>query len=257
MIIYVDLEHERLKAEPGLWEKSLTRRLNHKYRLEELSGDMCLIVRYDRLNPALLREFAPPVRAVIISGCYTDFEHYSPESLAGLRAVYREAAWPTLGFCGGCQLLAQTYGAEIGPLGPLPGGVVNPAAIFDPTMKEERGFMPVAIHTPHLLLEGLGQRPIFFQSHYWEVKAPPPGFQVLAESNLCQIQALVHTERPLFGVQFHPEEYDDAHPDGRKLLENFFRIVGGYTILTPAISGASQMQEEKDRPDLAMPVDFV
>jgi hypothetical protein len=25
-------------------------------------------------------------------------------------------------------------------------------------------------------------------------------------------------------VQFHPEGYTDAYPDGRRLLENFFRL---------------------------------
>jgi hypothetical protein len=37
MIVYVGLEHDRLQNEPKRWEKSLARRLKHKYRLEELS----------------------------------------------------------------------------------------------------------------------------------------------------------------------------------------------------------------------------
>jgi anthranilate/para-aminobenzoate synthase component II len=37
---------------------------------------------------------------------------------------------------------------------------------------------------------------------------------------------LAHQSAPLFGAQFHPENYDDAHPDGRIILENFFRIAG-------------------------------
>jgi len=226
MLVYVDLEHDRLQNEPELWEKSLARRLKHKYRLEELSGEPCLIVRYYNLNPALLRELAPPVRAVIVSGCYTDFEHYSEESLAGLRAVYREAAWPTLGLCGGHQLLAQTYGADIGPLGPLASGEPDPyAGTYMPGMKQERGFMPVNIRRPHPLFVDLAHQPTFFQSHYWEVKAPPPGFHILAESDLCGVQAIAHADRPLFGVQFHPEEYDEAHLDGRKVLENFLVMV--------------------------------
>ncbi|MFN8457325.1 MAG: hypothetical protein U0401_22155 [Anaerolineae bacterium] len=115
MLIYIDLEHDRLQQQPELWEKSLARRLKVKYRLEELSGQPCLIVRYYRVNPALLHELN--VRAVVVSGCHTDFEHYSDDSLAGLRAIYLEAAQPLLGFCAGMQLLAQAYGAELGPLG--------------------------------------------------------------------------------------------------------------------------------------------
>lgn len=223
MIIYVDLEHVRLQQQPEQWEKSLARRLKHKYRLEDLSGDLCLIVRYHKVHPDLLRELN--TRAVVISGCATDFEHYSEESLAGLRAIYREAAQPILGLCAGHQLMAEAYGAEIGPLGPLAPGEVDPyKGAYLPGIKQERGFMPVSLREDHPLFKGLAQ-PTFFQSHYWEVKAPPEGFQVLAESDLCQVQAIAHRDRPLFGVQFHAEEYDEAHPDGRKVLENFLAVV--------------------------------
>lgn len=223
MLIYVDLEHERLQRQPELWEKSLARRLKHKYRLEDLSGDLCLMVRYDRFNPDLLRELK--VRAVIVSGCHTDFEHYSEGSLAGLRAVYREAAVPLLGLCGGMQLLAQTYGADIGPLGPLAPGAADPYdGAYLPGVKQERGFMPVQVNPSHRLFADLPAQPTFFQAHYWEVKASPVSFRTLAESTLCPVQAIAHRDRPLFGVQFHPEEYDDTHPDGKKVLENFLGL---------------------------------
>jgi anthranilate/para-aminobenzoate synthase component II len=32
-----------------------------------------------------------------------------------------------------------------------------------------------------------------------------------------------HVERPLMGVQFHPTIHNAEFPDGRRLLENFFR----------------------------------
>lgn len=224
MLIYVDLEHERLQQQPELWEKSLARRLKHKYRLEDLSGDLCLMVRYNRFNPDLLRELK--ARAVIVSGCHTDFEHYGGDSLAGLRAVYREAAVPLLGLCGGMQLLAQAYGAEIGPLGPLAPDEADPYnGAYLPGVKQERGFMPVQVNPAHPLFADLPTPPTFFQAHYWEVKAPPASFRTLAETDLCRVQAITHRDRPLFGVQFHPEEYDDAHPDGKKVLENFLALV--------------------------------
>ncbi len=34
MLVYVDLEHQPLQQQPELWEKSLARRLKHKYRPE-------------------------------------------------------------------------------------------------------------------------------------------------------------------------------------------------------------------------------
>jgi GMP synthase-like glutamine amidotransferase len=224
MIVYVDLEHQRLQQQPEQGEKSLARRLKQKYRLEDLADDLCLIVRYERANPDLLRQLN--VWAVIVSGCATDFEHYSEESLAGLRAIYREAAQPILGLCGGMQLMAEAYGAKIGPLGPLGPGEADPHnGVIAPGMKQERGFLPVRLTAEHGLLNNLPTQPIFFQSHYWEVKTLPEGFRVLAESDLCHVQVIAHQDRPLFGVQFHPEEYDEAHSDGSKLLENFFKMI--------------------------------
>jgi anthranilate/para-aminobenzoate synthase component II len=40
------------------------------------------------------------------------------------------------------------------------------------------------------------------------------------------VQAVKHKTRPVYGTQFHPEIWDDAHPDGKRLLQDFFRIAG-------------------------------
>ena len=48
----------------------------------------------------------------------------------------------------------------------------------------------------------------------------------LADSEACPIQAMRHVRRPLYGFQFHPERYTEAHPDGRTILANFFRLAG-------------------------------
>ena len=120
MIVYVDMEHDSMRARPRMWEKSLAVRLRDKFRLEEISGEPCLIVRYKQVTPAMLDELG--VRAVVVSGCYSDFEHYSEESLAGLAAIYQDAGRPMLGICAGHQMMAEYSGASIGPIGPLPPG---------------------------------------------------------------------------------------------------------------------------------------
>jgi len=226
MIVYVDLEHERFRQAPAQEQESLAGRLKAAYRLEDISGEPCLIVRYPRVSPELLREVG--ARAVLVSGCSTDFEHYAEADLAGLRAIYRAAAWPTFGFCGGLQLMAQTFGAPIDAMPPLAPGEADPyQGAYAPGVHQERGFMPVRAQR-HPLFDGLSAQPVVYESHYWEVKAPPAGFCVLAESDLCGVQALaaVREQPPMFGTQFHPERYDDAHPDGRRLLENFFTLAG-------------------------------
>lgn len=225
MIVLVDLEHERLQQEDPAWgERTYANRLRVKYRLEDIAGEPCLVMRYRHVTPEHLRDIK--VKALFVSGNSTEFEHYSEESLAGLRAVLRAAAYPTIAFCGGCQILAQTYGADIGPIGPLPTGMTNPAADIQlaPGMIQERGFLPVNVVAPHPLLAGLGPTPIFLESHYWEVKAPPPGFALYASTAQCKVQLIAHESRPLIATQFHPEFYDDTHLDGQKLLENFCRL---------------------------------
>ncbi len=228
MIIYVDLEHERLaKDHPDLAQSSAASRLKIKYRLEDLSGEPCLIMRYHHVTPKRLRELN--VRAVIVSGNTTEFEHYPEETLASLRAALGEAAWPTMAFCGGSHILSQTYGAEIGPIGALPAGQAapdHPSSKLAPGMVQERGFLPIHIIEPHPFFEGLGRAPVFLESHYWETKAPPSGFKLYASTDTCKVQMIGHESKPVYAIQFHPEQWDDEHPDGKKFLENFFRLYG-------------------------------
>jgi GMP synthase (glutamine-hydrolysing) len=227
MIVLVDLEHERLESDyPDMAVPSAAGRLKVKYRLEDLSGQPCLIMRYHHVTPERLR--ALDVKALIVSGNTTEFEHYPEATLAGLRAALREGARPTLAFCGGSHILAQTYGAAVGPIGQRAPGD-SPAsdnARLAPGMIQERGYMPVRVIQPHPLFEGLGEAPVFLESHYWETKAPPADFTLYASTEVCRVQMIGHQSQPVYATQFHPEYWDDAHPDGRRFLENFFRVAG-------------------------------
>ena len=62
-------------------------------------------------------------------------------------------------------------------------------------------------------------------SHYCEVKRIPKGFELLASSDHCRIEAMRDRKRPLWATQFHPEAYDAPFFHGRKLLGNFAAIV--------------------------------
>jgi GMP synthase (glutamine-hydrolysing) len=56
------------------------------------------------------------------------------------------------------------------------------------------------------------------------VEQLPLGFRRTASNETCSIQAIEHSDRPVFGVQFHPELFDGEHPDGQKILDNFLAI---------------------------------
>lgn len=225
MIIYVDIEHPSLYAGPK-GQELMAARLRVKYRLEDLSGEPCLIVRYPHATPQLLRELN--VKAVLISGSAATIDLYDEKDLTGLRQIMSDAAQPTLGFCGGQQLMGQTFGAELAPMGRLPDGAPDPYPDWNygQGMRRERGFTPIHLTGPHPLFEGLGPTPVMFEAHFWEIKSTPPGFKLYATTAMCPVQMFAHESKPLYATQFHPEHWDDEHPDGRKFLENFFRLAG-------------------------------
>jgi imidazoleglycerol phosphate synthase glutamine amidotransferase subunit HisH len=47
-------------------------------------------------------------------------------------------------------------------------------------------------------------------------------FHVLARNSAGRVEAIVHNEHPLFGVQFHPEKSGEF---GVKLLVNFLKMI--------------------------------
>ena len=84
--------------------------------------------------------------------------------------------------------------------------------------------MPVRVIKPDPLFDGLGQEPVFLESHYWEVKEAPHGFNVLASTAECPVQAIKRVDKLVYGTQFHPELFDAEHTEGRKLIANFLRL---------------------------------
>ncbi|MCP5099222.1 MAG: hypothetical protein GY943_27025 [Chloroflexi bacterium] len=228
MLIYVDMEHEQLhNVDPDLWQQSRTALIRNKYRFERLGKRPCLIVRYHQVNFKRLRDLN--AEAIFVSGYILDNSYYAAENLAGLMAVYRKWERPLIGFCGGHQLMAQAFGSSIGSMSQLPEVVSQPhLATVQPVsgVEQEIGFQPVTIQQSHPLFHDMTPHPHFFQAHYWEVKDAPPDFEVLASSEHCAVQVMVHRERPLFGTQFHPEAYDDQYGDGRQLIQNFLQLAG-------------------------------
>ena len=154
---------------------------------------------------------------IILSGQSHPWDQYSPESLAGVFAVIKQARQPILGVCGGHQQIALAYGAPVGLMERLEPGEGYQGA------KRERGYFPVD-NTGGGLFKGLPAEITVWHSHCDEVKQLPNGFRRTASNKTCEIQAMQHIGRRLFGVQFHPELFDDDHPEGRRIVENFLNL---------------------------------
>jgi GMP synthase (glutamine-hydrolysing) len=154
---------------------------------------------------------------IILSGQSHPWDKYSPESLAGVFDVIKRASQPILGVCGGHQQVAIAYGAEVGLMGRLEPGEGYEGA------KRERGFLPVN-NTGEGLFKGLPSEVTVWHNHCDEVKELPDGFRVTASNETCPIQAMQQKGRRLYSVQFHPELFDEEHPEGRQIVENFLKL---------------------------------
>jgi GMP synthase (glutamine-hydrolysing) len=103
-----------------------------------------------------------------------------------------EAGVPILGICFGHQLLAHALGGRVGP---------NPRG-------REIGTVSVALAdgaAADSLLGGLPARIDVHATHLESLLELPPGAELLASSTLDLHQAFRMADRPVWGVQFHPE----------------------------------------------------
>ena len=244
MICYVDIEHEKALQNAEKRAVHQAHCTDVRLRLEEISGDVCLVQHSKYVTQQWLLE--SEIRALIISGNATDWAEYDEADLLKMHRIIRNAELPILGICGGCQLIAMAHGAPLGPIRRLEEGEEDPCGDYAPGYFKEWGFVPVHILKPDPLFDGLEETPRFLAAHYWEIKETPPGFELLASSNSCRIQAIKQTGKQVYGTQFHPEAYtegqtnrpswlsDLVYPagyveeelDGRRLLVNFFRLSG-------------------------------
>lgn len=154
---------------------------------------------------------------IILSGQSHPWNHYTPASLAGVFDVIHNAEQPILGVCGGHQQIALAYGSTVSVMRRL-----GPGTGYENCLRE-RGFFDVETDGDGLFAN-LPRRLSFWHSHFDEVKELPENFRRTATNETCPIQAMQHITRPLFSVQFHPELFDEQHPHGQRVIENFLDL---------------------------------
>jgi len=206
-----------------------------KRRLEEISGQPCLMLHQEQMTPEIVEPLKP--RAMLLSGCGTFFQHFKPETFYGFEDTLNALAdVPTLGLCASHQLMGFMFNDGFRNLTKLEDEMMRPLRPGEPDVLDpnpdalgffcEEGFYPVRPVKADPLFDELPDPVVVRQSHYAEMKTVPPDFDLIASNENCRIQAIRHRERPLYGTQFHPEYYVDVYPHGRKILENFFRVAG-------------------------------
>jgi len=115
----------------------------------------------------------------------------------------RRAAAPLLGVCLGHQCLVAAFGGRVGRAPRVMHGKASPVS-----------------HDGQGLFRGLPNPFPAARYHSLAALELPECFEVTARTaDRGELMAIRHRERPLYGVQFHPESY--LTPDGPALLRNF------------------------------------
>ena len=220
IVWYVDIEHQDAINDPKLAPNFNRVREQRTRIVGSAAGLPGESIFYWEVNEALAKE--KKVRAIVISGNTSDWIRYDFATFEPLFGLVKSGAFPTLGLCGGHQLIGLMYGAPCDAIRKLKPGEPD-LAEWAPGYFKEVGFMPVHVVAEDPVFEGLGSDPVFFESHYWEIKELPPDFKLLASTADVRVQCIKHTSLPIYGTQFHPEVNDIDHPAGIKFLRNFFK----------------------------------
>ncbi|MGB9958963.1 MAG: glutamine-hydrolyzing GMP synthase [Candidatus Bathyarchaeales archaeon] len=139
------------------------------------------------------------IKGVVLSG--------GPASVFGVNAPKPDGkildlGLPVLGLCYGHQLIAHMAGGKVGT-----------------AKKREYGATYVFIDKPIGVLKDLNKREKVWMSHGDTVFSVPKEYEVLAHTENSPVAAFRHKEKPIYGLQWHPEV---VHTEkGMQMLSNF------------------------------------
>lgn len=148
-----------------------------------------------------------PWKAVILSGSpYSTHDTDAP--------VAPWPAWfdgvPVLGICYGAQWLAANRGGSVAR------SVIR---------EYGRALLNQSTDVPSPLLDGLSEDSEVWMSHGDTIVELPEGARVIASTETVTFAAFEWTDRPLFGIQFHPEVTHSR--EGFRVLQNFVLRIAG------------------------------
>lgn len=167
-------------------------------QIERLAGERLRVIRNDAFEPRALIDERP--RAIVIS------PGPGTPARAGrcIDLIRANEEIPLLGVCLGHQAIAEAFGASI-----VRGEVPVHGKVSDVTHEGEGLF--AGCPSP--------MRSARYHSLVIARETLPDFFRIDAESGDGTIMAISHRERPIFGIQFHPESYGTS--GGDRLILNF------------------------------------
>jgi len=136
---------------------------------------------------------------LIISGAPILLTEEDPTPYLEQFAFLTSIEIPVLGICFGHQVLGMVHGSDVY------------------SCKEDRDWQTVEIKTPSELFEPKAEKVEMMEDHC-EAITLPENFELIASSSTCEVEAMKHKTKPLYGVQFHPEVSDDQ---GEIMIRSF------------------------------------
>ena len=162
----------------------------------------CQIVRHD-LSVERVRELNPI--GIIFSGGPASV--YADDALQPDPALF-DLDIPMLGICYGMQVLCRYLGSDV-----------------NAGQSREFGRTTCRVHEPSEFFQDLPPELTVWMSHGDQVDNLNTQFISLAATSTCPYAAVKHRQRPIFGLQFHPEV---THTEsGGQMLSNFVKHVCG------------------------------
>lgn len=145
-------------------------------------------------------------KGIIISGAPILLSQLNPDPYKMAFQKIKEIEIPVLGICFGHQIIGLLHDARVA------------------LQKEERDWTSIGFFEESELLKSIPNESLMMQDHCESISIPH-NFKLLGSSDYCVNEAMQHKEKPLFGVQFHPEVSGNL---GAKLIENFIQITRKY-----------------------------
>ncbi|CAJ2506818.1 Uu.00g080040.m01.CDS01 [Anthostomella pinea] len=153
-----------------------------------------------------LSDLAFKPKGIILSGGpYSVYEESAPHT----DPAFFDLGVPVLGVCYGLQEIAWRLGKE--------------NVVAGTEGQREYGLADIVAqrHNSHTdrLFEGLEDAMQVYMSHGDKLSQLPDGFCTIATTQNSPFAGIAHTEKPIYGIQFHPEVTHT--PRGTALLRNF------------------------------------
>jgi GMP synthase (glutamine-hydrolysing) len=145
----------------------------------------------------------PPKGIILSGGPKSVYDEDAPE----LNLDYFEFDVPVLGICYGLQSLAHA---------------IRPDSV-EKAEKREFGRAELFIDDHSGLFRGIDDGTIVWMSHGDHIKNLPEPYEAIAHTANAPVAAVKHSDKPIYGVQFHPEV---VHTDeGKTILGNFVKNI--------------------------------